>query len=243
MSATQTLPGAVEEEKLTQQEISYTACYCEENAYLLSKELVQDHPNSRIFCVFVSNQDRRVAFWNHRSGQRNRPLLWDYHVIVLEAFHDLRPALVWDLDVSEEVPFPCRLGEYAAKVLRCGQHDLDPLYFPGCLGEQRMYRVVPATVFLRHFASDRSHMLDVNGTWVASPPPYPCIQAKDGTTNNLQRYIDMAHPPANDDLSELLPGQQPEPLKYGTVMDEPTFLNAFTVTSQQHPYSARSDSS
>ena len=42
----------------------------------------------------------------------------------------------------------------------------------------RMFRVIPANVFLDTFASDRSHMLDAEGKWLKPPPSYPCIQTE-----------------------------------------------------------------
>ncbi|KAF6143721.1 hypothetical protein GIB67_030611, partial [Kingdonia uniflora] len=41
-----------------------------------------------------------------------------------------------------------------------------------------VFRVVHAPVFLCHFASDRRHVKDSDGTWIAQRPPYEPIAAK-----------------------------------------------------------------
>ena len=38
-----------------------------------------------------------------------------------------------------------------------------------------MFRIVSSDIYLSTFASDRSHMLDADGSWLQSPPTYPCI--------------------------------------------------------------------
>lgn len=42
----------------------------------------------------------------------------------------------------------------------------------------RVFRVVHAPLFLRFFASDRRHMKDPAGDWIAQPPPYEPIVAE-----------------------------------------------------------------
>jgi hypothetical protein len=41
-----------------------------------------------------------------------------------------------------------------------------------------MYRVVPGSIYLMHFASDRSHMKTSNGRWMVTPPALPPIQTE-----------------------------------------------------------------
>ena len=106
---------------------------------------------------------------------------------------------------------------------------------------RRWYRVVPAPLFLRRFASDRSHMRDAaGGGWLQPPPPYPCIvgaaDAAGGAaaTNTLPAYLEF--PPMPDATAAPLGsggsgaeagllggGQQP----YGAVLSEPAFLQLF----------------
>lgn len=42
----------------------------------------------------------------------------------------------------------------------------------------RFFRVVHAPVFLLSFASDRRHMKDAAGNWIAEPPSYEAIAAQ-----------------------------------------------------------------
>lgn len=39
----------------------------------------------------------------------------------------------------------------------------------------RYFRVIPASEFLKDFASDRRHMKRPDGTWIKPPPNYPPI--------------------------------------------------------------------
>ncbi|XP_073240823.1 protein N-terminal glutamine amidohydrolase-like isoform X2 [Porites lutea] len=73
----------------------------------------------------------------------------------------------------------------------------------------RKFRVIPAEVFLRTFASDRSHMKKANGEWIKTPPPYAPIRTAESTMN-LQEFIDMT------DEGE------------GQVMDYKTFIKSFS---------------
>lgn len=36
--------------------------------------------------------------------------------------------------------------------------------------------MIRADLYLKTFASDRSHMKDANGEWQKPPPSYPCIE-------------------------------------------------------------------
>ncbi|MEW5320078.1 MAG: hypothetical protein WDW38_011179 [Sanguina aurantia] len=101
-------------------------------------------------------------------------------------------AVVWDLDTS--LPFPCSLQQYAADALRRSSELTG--------ARERLFRVVPARTFLDSFASDRSHMLRADGSWVAAPPAYPAIRPVQGSscrprqTMNLLQYFTMTAPPS-----------------------------------------------
>eukprot|EP00775_Hariotina_reticulata_P000928 gene928-biopygen1934 len=101
-------------------------------------------------------------------------------VIVLE--HEAPSVLVWDLDTT--LPFPASFEQYALQALQT-QLQLQPAF-------QRFYRLISAVAYLQHFASDRSHMREADGSWMAAPPAYPCIQAADGCSNNLHCYREMS---------------------------------------------------
>ncbi|KIY95534.1 WDYHV motif containing 1 [Monoraphidium neglectum] len=159
----------------------YTSCYCEENALLLSRRLVDSGvvpAPECLYVLFVTNRLRQTPLWCQRAASDEDGLVvWDYHVFVIEAAHGrLRRARVWDLDTR--LPFPCSLDDYTHAALR-------PVRAP-------VYRVVPAADLWRHFASDRSHMRLPEGGWSAAPPPYPCLGPQDGVRAvTLQQYLDV----------------------------------------------------
>lgn len=96
---------------------------------------------------------------------------------------------MWDVDSS--LPFPCPFIQYVSDAVK-------PLSFGDSI-YRRLFRVVHCPVFLRSFASDRSHMKDPMGNWIELPPKYEPIVAEDGNTNNLNEYISVSM----DDVGDL----------------------------------------
>ncbi|URD78345.1 hypothetical protein MUK42_02279 [Musa troglodytarum] len=169
---------------------THTPNYCEENVYLLCKKLCEvgaaDPMGADLFVVFISNEEKMVPLWHQKASIRNDGLvLWDYHVICIQSRRGKLFDLVWDLDSS--LPIPSPINVYFSEAIQ-------PMYSPN-LVNSRLFRVVHAPVFLRCFASDRSHMKDDLGNWLALPPKYEPITSEDGTKNNLDKYI---HMPAAD---------------------------------------------
>ncbi|CAN4107224.1 unnamed protein product [Withania somnifera] len=70
-------------------------------------------------------------------------------------------------------------------------------------------------IFLRHFASDRRHMKDSAGNWIAEPPSHEAIVAEDNVVNNVE--VDTI----NADFSE----------KLGVVVGENDLLGFFSLIS------------
>ena len=53
----------------------------------------------------------------------------------------------------------------------------------------RRYRIVSGKQYVKHFASDRSHMLCKDGSWQAEPPIYPCIISSGSYTHHyVEKY-------------------------------------------------------
>nr|XP_046273195.1 protein N-terminal glutamine amidohydrolase isoform X2 [Scatophagus argus] len=121
-----------------------------------------------------------VPLWKQKSGRGDQPVIWDYHVVLLQVGLQTDP-LVYDLD--SELAFPCSLQLYAAEAIR-SDHDIRPAY-------HRKLRVVPAEIFLLNFASDRSHMKNPDGTWKMPPPPYHPIHTAESHMN-LDDFISMS---------------------------------------------------
>lgn len=140
--------------------------------------------------VFISNPTRAAAMWHQRAaGRPDRPIVWDYHVIVLA--HD--PMEIWDLDTSLDLPTPA-----LTYLRRSFPPGVPPRYHP-------RFRIVDAAVFAEAFASDRSHMKLRSGRHKKPPPPWPPIGAPD-RLSNLVRFVDMEAPYLGEviDLPEML---------------------------------------
>lgn len=89
------------------------------------------------------------------------------------------------------------------------RHAIDSAQQLPCLHTCRCYRVVPARLLLRHFASDRSHMVGQGGKgWLALPPPWPCLVAESGATNTLPAYLDFTEL-GGPDLGGSQSGEEP----------------------------------
>jgi len=127
--------------------------------------------------VWVSNPEEQVAFFGHGN---NGFIIWDYHVISIEKGN---PSLLFDFDVNV-LSFPCKFPDYVNTAL------LEIKYFSEHVQlHNRFFRVVPSSVYLSQFASDRSHMIK-NNEWLAKPPPYPPI-AQANSKMNLHQFKNM----------------------------------------------------
>jgi len=169
-------------------ECSYAACFCEENVWKLCDHVRTTAPNelSKAFVVFVSNKKQVVPLWRQRAGRDEEKLvIWDYHVILI--YKPDERCLVFDLD--SDLPFPTYFHKYVTETFRTDA-ILNPEY-------HRFFRVIPASLFLQTFASDRRHMKKPDGSWMKPPPPYPCIMppsdsgSSTTTSHNLDDFISM----------------------------------------------------
>ncbi|KAJ4706402.1 Protein N-terminal glutamine amidohydrolase [Melia azedarach] len=174
-----------EANSLNSAQFQHTPFYCEENVYLLCKKLMAsgtaEPDGSDLFVVFISNEKKQIPLWHQKASHRaDGVILWDYHVICIQRKKDGdSPVVVWDLDSS--LPFPSPLAPYVIETIRPSFHLFSEY--------QRFFRIVHAPIFLRCFASDRRHMKDASGEWIAQPPAYEPIVAEDQTVHNLDEYI------------------------------------------------------
>ncbi|RKP25743.1 N-terminal glutamine amidase-domain-containing protein, partial [Syncephalis pseudoplumigaleata] len=126
----------------------YTKQYCEENIYLLARQLLAVEPECRASVVFISNERRTVPLWCQSASRDDSTLVvWDYHVILVVQTSK-SDAMVYDFDAM--LPFPCPWSEYVQMVFQPDIALQD--------GFLRQFRVVPARDYIDHFSSDRSHM-------------------------------------------------------------------------------------
>ncbi|KAK7087624.1 hypothetical protein V1264_021650 [Littorina saxatilis] len=164
-----------------QDQCVYTSQYCEENVWKLCDHVKRHYPEElkTFYVLFISNQEKKIPLWHQKSSKReDRLVIWDYHVVLMHQCE--KGTLIYDLDT--ELPFPCLLDKYITFAIRD-----DRLLKPDF---RRLFRVVPGDVYLNTFASDRSHMLKEDGSWMATPPSYPCIQTQ-AYQNNLADFISM----------------------------------------------------
>eukprot|EP01135_Chromosphaera_perkinsii_P010034 Nk52_evm69s1992 gene=Nk52_evmTU69s1992 len=170
---------------LQRESLIYTSCYCEENIWKLCEHLgetrvsnseasVLDCAGCEFLVLFISNEGRRVVLLEQRNSQRPDGLVvWDYHcVLVVVKREEGGKVAVHD---SVVVDFDTRLGLVTPLIEYFGRS------FSPALPEdyQSCFRVVEAREFLRIFCSDRSHMIDAMGNYLAAPPNYPPIQSLD----------------------------------------------------------------
>ncbi|XP_065148536.1 protein N-terminal glutamine amidohydrolase isoform X1 [Paramisgurnus dabryanus] len=162
-------------------ECVYTSCYCEENVWKLC-EYVRDQGTCSlhdVYAVFISNERKMIPIWKQKSSRGDKPVIWDYHVILL---HKSKQGQSYIYDLDTILPFPCLLDVYSREAFQSDEHLRREFW--------RQLRVVPADIYLKKFASDRSHMKTNDGNWRMPPPSYPCIEASD-TKMNLDDFISM----------------------------------------------------
>mmetsp|Transcript_54297 Transcript_54297/g.131736 ORF Transcript_54297/g.131736 Transcript_54297/m.131736 type:complete len:335 (-) Transcript_54297:43-1047(-) len=197
-------------------------CFCEENIWRLAYRHLYGGSSSSItnntssssssscwYVVFVSNPTGCVPMMQQLAAatcsglndrQKNQPVFWDYHVILVERRRRRTEATapnnnstaettteeqrtssttttipsslsssssyVWDIDSL--LPCPCPIEEYLEASF--SNHTNWPSKY------RPFFRVVDAELYIQHFSSDRSHMINQQtGEWSAPPPTYDCI--------------------------------------------------------------------
>uniref|UniRef100_A0A452HSC5 Protein N-terminal glutamine amidohydrolase n=1 Tax=Gopherus agassizii TaxID=38772 RepID=A0A452HSC5_9SAUR len=160
---------------------AYTSCYCEENVWKLCEYIrsYDQYPLEEFYAVFISNERRMIPLWKQQSGCGDEPVVWDYHVILLHVASGDQN-FIYDLD--SVLPFPCPFDTYIEESFKS-----DDILLPGF---RRKIRLIQADLYLKTFASDRSHMKDASGHWQKPPPSYPCIETADSKMN-LDDFISM----------------------------------------------------
>ncbi|KAL0910924.1 hypothetical protein M5K25_019020 [Dendrobium thyrsiflorum] len=157
----------------------------------------------------------QIPLWNQKASKSSDKLvIWDYHVICIQIVNQKNTEegrfshLIWDLDSS--LPFPLPLDQYISETFR--------LHLPLKSTYKRVLRVIHAPIFLQHFSSNRTHMRDPHGNWIAPPPNYEPIIAQDGSENNLDEYVRIRAADAMTDINALVDGLYSN--KYGVLEGE-----------------------
>lgn len=158
-------------EPLLREACKYAAYYCEENVWWLLQH-AQLKPGMRS-ALFISNVNRTCALWNQGLAAPEQPVVWDYHAVVI--VKDELQSWVYDLD--SRLDFPVTAAEYVQGTFP--HEDINDDYLP-------QFREVEDRDMIRHFASDRTHMV-TEGQFVHPAPSWPLI----GTGNNLEHFLDI----------------------------------------------------
>ena len=157
----------------------YNAYFCEENIWWLAKSLADAGlDTARMRVLLFTNPSQTTLLFNQREAPPGAPVVWDYHV-VLQAMIDSEAKV---LDFDTRLDFPSAYEDYLLRTFT-PQSSLPEEY-------RAWARVIPAESYLRHFYSDRSHML---GRLPPSEfPDYPIIQPEAGVKAiALQEYRDL----------------------------------------------------
>jgi hypothetical protein len=142
-------------------EFLYCSSFCEENVWQLAQHEEFADDEKRV--VFISNPGRVCIFRNQQAAPNaESTMAWDYHVILLVHRDGWR---VWDLD--SRLPQGIAASKYLSET------------FERLFGEfQRFmpqFRMLQSQEYTSRFHSDRSHMQDENGEWLAPPPSWDPI--------------------------------------------------------------------
>ncbi|KAJ7751997.1 N-terminal glutamine amidase-domain-containing protein [Mycena metata] len=151
----------------------HTPFYCEENVYLLCEAFVSQQ--EEVSAVFISNE------------QKTSHVVWDYHVVLLLRSRERQQ---WIYDFDSRLPFPCLMKDY----LRHTFKENVPEPYRSIIPLSSLFRIVPGSTFVEHFASDRSHMNAAPKRYRSPPPPHAPIRGRSATTtgNNLmESFVDM----------------------------------------------------
>ncbi len=150
--------------------LRYHPFYCEENAWWLCAEPALGLGPHQ--ALFISGLAGHCPFLHQRAVARGEVLWWDYHCVVLDG-----SKRIWDLD--SRLPLPCPGLDWLDRTFAFAEAQPEPW--------RPRFRLVAAGAFRAHFASDRRHMRNEDGSWGRPPPPWPAI----GEGWNLDAYRDV----------------------------------------------------
>lgn len=156
---------------------AYAACYCEENIWHLARQQAELGGEDRAV-VLISNPDRRVALAAQQTGRGElRVTVWDYHVVYVESGE------VYDLDSTLATLAPA--ADYVAATF-------PPAYGAPGSPYRPVFSLVPADSYLEAFSSNRAHMRDAAGRYLAPPPRWPPVYRRE-LGNTLFALVDGSH--------------------------------------------------
>lgn len=129
--------------------LTYTPLFCEENIWKLVESLIAHKQANPIDVLFIINKNKSVAIFEQKKSIANQPVIWDYHVILSAQINT--KIVIFDFDSRNN--FPTEIKEYFNNTFPTSI-NLETTIRPNI-------RYISAVYFLKHFYSDRSHMLNL----------------------------------------------------------------------------------
>ncbi|KAM3138398.1 Protein N-terminal glutamine amidohydrolase [Paramecium bursaria] len=121
-----------------------------------------------------------------KLGDKNGLVIWDYHVILIQKQtqkidnHIHTKSYVFDYDTV--LPWGMQFDDYF-KLSHAFKKPNDTL--------KSWFHLIDTEVFIKNFASDRSHM-KINGKFSHPPPDYPPIKGEQAAKDhNLFDFLDI----------------------------------------------------
>jgi len=144
----------------------YCPRYCEENAWHLAQAPALAQLDR--FVAVITSAEGACLFWNQQiADDPAAPVWWDYHVVLLARRTEW---LVYDFDST--LPFPVEARAYLDCTFQY-EERMPPNVRPRFL-------LFDGPTYTQAFRSDRSHMRDEQGGWLAPPPVWPQINGEAG---------------------------------------------------------------
>ncbi len=181
----------------------YTPFYCEENIWHLCGNPAFRKKEKVV--IIISNYLKKVLFLKQRAGDREGNVLWDYHVVMMAKDDEW---MMWDLDTW--LPFPCPVTKYIEQTFPVestvfakskewggklgggnpGAGNLGGVYRADVAKSYTpLFKLVSCEVYRKRFSSNRKHMKDKHGRFIAPPPPWRMINPGRGDT--FSQFINM----------------------------------------------------
>ena len=156
----------------------YTSQFCEENIWHLCQQICADGNFTQSEVIFLSNTNKQIAVYSQQAVPAHQAIIWDYHVILKTNYQN--KTVIFDFD--SRLSFPCLINDYLSNSL--------PAHIPSQFKTQ--FRLISAELYLTHFFSDRSHMIDLIDK--AKFPPYAPILSNHKNNLKLLQLIDFNRP-------------------------------------------------
>lgn len=174
--------------KFDKSKYKYQEFFCEENIWWLGKSLHEEGMALENQYVLIFSNDKKVTPMLY---QGERLVVWDYHVVL----YCQEEAIIFDFNSS--LPFPCGVKRYFSRS-----------FSPQLPIEYQVYvRKIAMTEYHENFYSDRSHMLNKNGTPVKDFPDWPAILHRGKKGVCLKEYIDFSGNPTDIVTADLFIAQ------------------------------------